>query len=52
MRTYSSSYLYGIFIWREVIPWNPAKEIAQVGEDLETTANLREDSVLPSPESF
>lgn len=32
--------------------WHLAKEVAQVGEDLETAANLREDNVLPSPESF
>lgn len=39
-------------MWREVILWNLAKESAQVGEGLETTANLWEDYVLPPPGSL
>lgn len=40
------------FYWRGVILWNLAKDIAQVGEGLETTADLREGNMLPSPGSL
>lgn len=40
-----------VFLYREKLSSGNIEEIAQVGEGLQTTANLQEDYMLPPPES-